>query len=1023
MIGFSVRSGICIEENTEKLDSNQTASSNLSEQRDIMRAIVALQQAQQDQKKARGIKEGDHGKTNAENPSRQSSPSNTAKTVVSEPKVTDLSTTTIGSHSTHVPQPPQPRYRMRFNTLTSNPQNQTPHNPGLPTYSEANRSREQGFQDKNPPTAAFQITDLPPITTNNSLPWSGGFETEGALPRERSPNNNSNAPAAERSLELHLYLLKPIVRDFFDRIELTWSVQNTRMQDSAIRNYLSKNEKDGMPSVLEMLQNLHAYEHALLDNELLSRGSSSQASLLSLKRTKTDIRHRDITIKDVPGLQFVMERPGPPAWQARQAGPYHPAIYVPGIPPPPPPISPSNGARDGGLLQEYQVPLVIQQQETKKRLILENERMRENSETSMAGAGDYSSPNPLRAPRFPNEDSTDEELFRVPLKSRAHVPDEESSPVKKSSTDESSLVDSWDASPYLSREYSSDPNDKTQRASVSASIDLRHAKSPKKPSAAWDESQAPSSFGVSPIEHEEHSYQKEATKPESLSLRVSRPVSACLRCRFANVKCDGRLPACTACEEAGQDAECASTSKPGEFLRDRKPPTVSRFNVKSPDSKPSPELPQVALAGDAQISGIQSIKFGSSKKAIRRGSSEEVVEKKPAEGSALGSVDNDFNSVLKDATHQNATRASNEHAEEAPRVRGTFPFGTKPFRSSHPPQGRSKSKKRSKSHRKLPKFFGEVPSIDTVPEVRYDSKQDSDSSVTTNPSIIQGPLGDDQSHSRDHWSYEPSPPHAAPISEAVGLRREEGADAGRVDMGSSFENPEPFGGVVYHSAYKPYRPSVPPSTREGSRARTPTDIMKERREREKQRAEEKYSRSLEYLEEKEGEEVVNRTLRHQLLVLEKSHASDTRQGLPSPRFKRRARSPKLPGRRSGAPGRPAPARKIVDEGYLSVASIRPTALGRDFGDRPPSDDDDGVPERSVSKSSDEGFATGVYRRPTWRRRRYPRKMASQFDAELVEELARQEEEQEAGVAKEQEEVVDEDAMIKDLLGKYTTLFD
>lgn len=43
-------------------------------------------------------------------------------------------------------------------------------------------------------------------------------------------------------------------------------------------------------------------------------------------------------------------------------------------------------------------------------------------------------------------------------------------------------------------------------------------------------------------------------------LRVSRPVSACSRCRVAKVKCDGKLPACTACEKAGRENECSAAS-------------------------------------------------------------------------------------------------------------------------------------------------------------------------------------------------------------------------------------------------------------------------------------------------------------------------------------------------------------------------------------------------------------------------------------------------------------------------------
>ena len=43
-------------------------------------------------------------------------------------------------------------------------------------------------------------------------------------------------------------------------------------------------------------------------------------------------------------------------------------------------------------------------------------------------------------------------------------------------------------------------------------------------------------------------------------LRVSRPVSACQRCRGAKIKCDGKLPACSACERAGKGEGCSSAN-------------------------------------------------------------------------------------------------------------------------------------------------------------------------------------------------------------------------------------------------------------------------------------------------------------------------------------------------------------------------------------------------------------------------------------------------------------------------------
>ena len=49
------------------------------------------------------------------------------------------------------------------------------------------------------------------------------------------------------------------------------------------------------------------------------------------------------------------------------------------------------------------------------------------------------------------------------------------------------------------------------------------------------------------------------------SLRVSRPVAACSRCRSAKIKCDGKLPACSACERSGKAGSCTSAND--EFAR------------------------------------------------------------------------------------------------------------------------------------------------------------------------------------------------------------------------------------------------------------------------------------------------------------------------------------------------------------------------------------------------------------------------------------------------------------------------
>ncbi|CAF9941953.1 hypothetical protein IMSHALPRED_003113 [Imshaugia aleurites] len=123
---------------------------------------------------------------------------------------------------------------------------------------------------------------------------------------------NSNVPLSEKNSEtqtdthtrLQMFLLAPTVKDLFDKIELRWSMQSTNMDQMAIRKHMAKDAQDGLPSVHEMLQQLHAYEQSMVDT-LISKGFGG--TVLYLRRTRTDIQLRDILFKAVPGLQFVVQ--------------------------------------------------------------------------------------------------------------------------------------------------------------------------------------------------------------------------------------------------------------------------------------------------------------------------------------------------------------------------------------------------------------------------------------------------------------------------------------------------------------------------------------------------------------------------------------------------------------------------------------------------------------------------------------------------------------------------------------------
>jgi len=65
---------------------------------------------------------------------------------------------------------------------------------------------------------------------------------------------------------------------------------------------------------------------------------------------------------------------------------------------------------------------------------------------------------------------------------------------------------------------------------------------------------------------------------ETPLLRVSRPVAACQRCRAAKIKCDGKLPACTACEKSNRASECSSTND--QFARGKERSYVATLESK-----------------------------------------------------------------------------------------------------------------------------------------------------------------------------------------------------------------------------------------------------------------------------------------------------------------------------------------------------------------------------------------------------------------------------------------------------------
>lgn len=104
-----------------------------------------------------------------------------------------------------------------------------------------------------------------------------------------------------------MFLLKPVVSDSIEKVELTWTVRDTQMQQSEIRKQLAKYELENLPSVLDMLETLHSNEQSAIEDITIQYDYWPPFELIALKRTRTNILHREMVFQGVPGLQFVIQ--------------------------------------------------------------------------------------------------------------------------------------------------------------------------------------------------------------------------------------------------------------------------------------------------------------------------------------------------------------------------------------------------------------------------------------------------------------------------------------------------------------------------------------------------------------------------------------------------------------------------------------------------------------------------------------------------------------------------------------------
>ncbi|KAL8871114.1 MAG: hypothetical protein Q9174_002988 [Haloplaca sp. 1 TL-2023] len=271
--------------------SHRTASTNIVEQREIISAILALQKQQKIEVNVRSKRLSVELPENR-TPRSVSTLGRSRKT--SSPTKAPALTPQIPSEREPTPKNPSPSPKIapfRPHVMMAMPMQDFPQTVAQEDRSAQSLSRKISTENPRSEDTLTRASDSTPSLR-------GGTELTPSESTLNEEKHNSKA--------LDLFLMKPVIQDLADIIQLSWKTHKIQMQQSQIEQQKRKNDSDGHESVFEIYQDLYAHENKRIEAEIANSGAD--ASLVSLKRTFSDMWHREICFKGVPGLQFILER-------------------------------------------------------------------------------------------------------------------------------------------------------------------------------------------------------------------------------------------------------------------------------------------------------------------------------------------------------------------------------------------------------------------------------------------------------------------------------------------------------------------------------------------------------------------------------------------------------------------------------------------------------------------------------------------------------------------------------------------
>ena len=285
------------------LPRNTSASSGMTEQRDIIRSVLMLKRQQQEN----SISNSDSDTEVFED--QEMGRSETARDIESgSPQRPELAWPTPASPTLPFgPFAPIAGSRPARHTSMEYGEDQSPKQQYIHTAKtevEVSKDPETRPIDDSSRNSSGMFT---PSRTNGSgqKPRLLSLETKHLQGQGSATDTESQDTA--KAVNLRLFTVDPSIYVEYALVKIEWIGSDTKISEDEIRELIAQNKADGFRSVFAALQALNVFERSHVAGFIRALGD--YVTLVSLKRTEQDLRGGNITLKAVPSFQLIIEQP------------------------------------------------------------------------------------------------------------------------------------------------------------------------------------------------------------------------------------------------------------------------------------------------------------------------------------------------------------------------------------------------------------------------------------------------------------------------------------------------------------------------------------------------------------------------------------------------------------------------------------------------------------------------------------------------------------------------------------------